>query len=107
MLQACKEQAYELDLSFSHLSRYPKGIPDVGEQLVRLRSTLEHTSLQSSSLAVTHYEIAQEIVFDCNTVFLILNLAFIFLLVVCVCVCVCGCVCIHVCAFAKYSGNLL
>lgn len=42
VLQACKEQAYELDLSFSHLSRYPKGIPDVGEQLELLNLSTNH-----------------------------------------------------------------
>ena len=34
--QARKDRVYELDLSFSHLSRYPDHIPDVGAQLVSI-----------------------------------------------------------------------
>ena len=34
--QACKDRVYELDLSFSHLTRSPDHIPDVGAQLVSM-----------------------------------------------------------------------
>lgn len=36
--QACKDRVYELDLSFSHLTRSPDHIPDVGAQLVSMHA---------------------------------------------------------------------